>query len=394
MKDAITRFLADRVSGTGSSERTKMLEYAAKYTGTVNLGRGDPDLPTPANIVKAGQQALAEGATHYSHWAGVPQLRQAIARYLQDFDQVTYDPAAEIIVTNGAQEAIVVAMLGLINDGDEVLVPEPRYTPYDFSIALAGGKLVPVHTCAEDKWAVTTRELIKVVSPRSKVLLLINPNNPTGALMNSEELQSVADFAKEHDLVVISDELYSGLLFDGAQWKSIASLPDMRERTIIINGFSKTFSMTGWRLGYLSGPAELVQPMLEVHYSLTICAPAMSQAAGIEALNGDVATLNKSLPLYDARRKLAMERLSSTGLPFVKPMGTFYIFPDVRKYGMKSFDFCVRLLEQANVLVFPGTVFGASGEGYVRMSLLRPYEELEEGFRRMAGTLQTWQARS
>lgn len=392
MSKSLQRFLAERVRQEGVSERAKMMEIAANYKDTVNLGRGDPDLETPPYIIKAAQDALANGATHYSPWAGILPLRQAIARYLADFDKVAYDPAREIMVTTGAQEAIVTTILTLVNPGDEILVPEPRYTPYDFSIALAGGRLVPVPTFAEDNWAVTVRELEKIVTPRSKILLLINPNNPTGSLMGVDELTEMADFAKKHDLIVISDELYSGLLFERVPWTSIAALPGMKERTIVINGFSKTYSMTGWRLGYLAGPAELVQPMLEVHYSLTICAPAVSQAAGLAAFNDNQAAgaIAETVKIYEERRNLAMQRLDEIQLPYVKPMGTFYIFPQISKYGLNSFDFCVRLLDQANVMVFPGTAFGPAGEGFVRISLLRPYLEVEEGFNRMAKVLSKW----
>lgn len=390
METSLRRFIADRAIVDTASERARMLEIAARYKDVISFGRGDPDLATPANVIEAGRVALASGATHYSHWAGVPKLREAIAGYLQKFDGIGYDPLKEIIVTNGAQEAIVVTMLTLLNPGDEVLVPEPRYTPYDFSIALAGGKLVTVPTFAEDNWAVTVRELKKAITPRTKVLLLINPNNPTGTVMLEDNLVEIAKFAREHDLVVISDELYSGLLYENVPWKSIAALPNMRERTIVINGFSKTYSMTGWRLGYLAGPEALVKPMLEIHYSLTICAPAVSQAAGIEALNGSQESVTTTIKTYDERRRLTIQRLTDMKIPFVKPLGAFYVFPDVSKYEMKSFDFCVRLLDQSNVLLFPGTVFGTSGEGFVRLSLLRPIEELAEGFDRMEKVLKSW----
>ncbi|HBW38030.1 pyridoxal phosphate-dependent aminotransferase [Desulfosporosinus sp. BICA1-9] len=390
MSKSLQRFLAERVRLEGVSERAKMMEIAANYKDTVNLGRGDPDLETPQYIIKAAQDALVNGATHYSPWAGILPLRKAIAKYLADFDKVAYDPAQEIMVTTGAQEAIVTTILTLVNPGDEILVPEPRYTPYDFSIALAGGRLAPVPTFAEDNWSVTVRELEKIVTPRSKILLLINPNNPTGTLMGIEELTEIADFAIKHDLIVISDELYSGLLFERVPWTSIAALPGMKERTIVINGFSKTYSMTGWRLGYLAGPAELVQPMLEVHYSLTICAPAVSQAAGLAALNDNQGAVAETVKIYEERRNLAMQRLDEIGIPYVKPMGTFYIFPQISKYGLSSFDFSVRLLDQANVMVFPGTAFGPAGEGFVRISLLRPYIEVEEGFNRMARVLGKW----
>ena len=230
------------------------------------------------------------------------------------------------------------------------------------------------------------------MTPRSKILLLINPNNPTGSLMGVDELTEMADFAKKHDLIVISDELYSGLLFERVPWTSIAALPGMKERTIVINGFSKTYSMTGWRLGYLAGPAELVQPMLEVHYSLTICAPAVSQAAGLAAFNDNQAAgaIAETVKIYEERRNLAMQRLDEIQMPYVRPMGTFYIFPQITKYGLNSFDFCVRLLDQANVMVFPGTAFGPAGEGFVSISLLRPYLEVEEGFNRMAKVLSKW----
>jgi aspartate/methionine/tyrosine aminotransferase len=360
-----------------------MIMMAQQVPGVITLGRGDPDLDTPHHIIKAAQQSLEEGYTHYTAWAGMPELRRAIAEKLKVDNGITVDPNGEVLVTVGAQEAIFVTMFTILNPGDEIIVPEPRYTPYDSSIKLAGGKIVPLVTKAEDGFQVLARDVEKLITPRTKAILLISPNNPTGTAITRQNLEELAAVAQRHDLLVVSDELYEKLVFDGFKPYSMAALPQMAERTITVNGMSKAYSMTGWRVGYVAGPRELISPMNELKYAITICTPVASQRAALAALTGPQECIKETVGIYDQRRELAMNRLDRLGIKYVVPRGTFYVFADIRKFGMISFQFCTFMLEKAKVLIFPGTVFGAAGEGFIRISLLTSLEQLEEAFDRM-----------
>lgn len=377
------RFLAERLQDLPVTERSKMIMMAQQVPGVITLGRGDPDLDTPQHIIKAAQQSLEEGYTHYTAWSGMPELRRAIAEKLKVDNGITVDPKDEVLVTVGAQEAIFLTMFTILNPGDEIIVPEPRYTPYDSSIKLAGGKIVPLVTKAEDGFQVLARDVEKLITPRTKAILLISPNNPTGTAITRQNLEELAALAQRHDLLVVSDELYEKLVFDGFKQYSMAALPQMAERTITVNGMSKAYSMTGWRVGYVAGPRELISPMNELKYAITICTPVASQRAALAALTGPQECIKETVDIYDQRRKLAMNRLDRLGIKYVVPKGTFYLFADVRKFGMISFQFCTFMLEKAKVLIFPGTVFGAAGEGFVRISLLASLEQLEEAFDRM-----------
>ncbi|GBF33316.1 aspartate aminotransferase [Desulfocucumis palustris] len=382
------RFLSDRAKGENpADERRKLIELANELGQIINLGRGDPDLPTPRHIIKAAQEALAEGATHYTAWAGLPGLRKAISKKLAEENGISVNPDKEIIVTVGAQEAIFLAMMTLINPGDEVIVPEPRYTPYDSCIEIAGGKIVPVVARAENNFEITAEDVAEVITPKSKMLLIISPNNPTGAVISRGNLVKIAELAEREDLVVISDELYERLVFDGIQTTSVASLPRMFERTLTVNGFSKAYSMTGWRVGYLAGPGDIISPMLNLKYSVTICAPAVSQYAALAALEESQDCVKETVAVYQERRQAAMRWLDRLGWKYVAPGGSFYILPDVSKYEMKSFDLAVYLLKNARVFTFPGTAFGKAGEGYLRLSLLVSTKEINEAFERIEKAL-------
>lgn len=377
------RFLAERLQDIPISERSRLITMAQQVPDVITLGRGDPDLDTPLHIIKAAQDSLEEGYTHYTPWAGMIELRRAIAEKLKVENGVTVDPKDEVLVTVGAQEAIFLTMFTILNPGDEIIVPEPRYTPYDSSVKLAGGKIVPLVTRQEDGFQVLARDVEKLITPRTKAILLITPNNPTGVAITRKNLEELAGVAQRHDLLVVSDELYEKLLYDGCRHYSMASLPQMAERTITVNGMSKAYSMTGWRVGYVAGPRELIAPMNELKYAVTICAPATSQWAALAALTGPQACIKETVNIYEQRRKLAMERLDRLGIRYVVPQGTFYIFPDISKFGMGSFQFCTFMLEKAKVFIFPGTAFGAAGEGFIRISLLAPPAQLEQAFDRM-----------
>lgn len=383
------RFLAERLKSQGATDdRRKMLALAATLDHVINLGRGDPDLETPQYIMDAAKEGLDKHMTHYSAWAGMPELRRAVARMFQK-DGIDCDPDTEIMITVGAQEAIFLAMQSILNPGDEVIVPEPRYTPYDTCITLAGGKMVPCPTRAENGFEVQAEDIEAAITDKTKAILIVSPNNPTGAVVSRKTAERVAEVAKEHDLLVISDELYGALLFDGAERTSMASLPGMKERTITVSGVSKTYSMTGWRIGFLCAPKGIMNPMLSIKYAVTICATAISQYAALAALESpeSAAAVKEIVDTYDERRKVTMRRLDQLGIEYTVPKGSFYLFCSIKKFGVSSFEFASSLLKETGVFTFPGTCFGSNGEGFIRLSLLVPVEKINEAFDRIEGYL-------
>ena len=379
--------LADRLHARTESVRTRMLDIAAGLDDVIALGRGDPDLATPPHIVEAGRRALAEGATHYTHPMGLPALRAAVARSLAEFDGLEYGEG-EIVITTGAQEAVFAAMLALVNPGDEVIVPSPGYNSYDQAVELAGGVPVAVETRAEEDFALTASAVAAAVTPRTRMLCLLNPSNPTGAVTPPREVARLAEVAVKNDLVVVSDEIYSRLTYDGAEVASAARFPGMRERTITINGFSKSYAMTGWRVGYLAAPASIAKPVAEVHHGLTICAPAVSQHAALAALEGPQDCVDEMRRTYDRRRRAACAAFDGMGLRYGKPAGAFYVYARVADSGLTASEFCVRLLEDARVMMFPGSLFGDRRDDYARVSLLQPQARVEEAMARMARTVE------
>jgi len=378
---AATRF-ADRVKIKQSSVRTRMLDIAAKLTDVIALGRGDPDLDTPAHIVEAGRAALAKGATHYTHPLGMPELRKAIAEAIYRDGGAEY-LTDEIVVTAGAQESMFVAMLALVSPGDEVIIPSPGYNSYHQAVELAEGKIVTVPTYEKDGFALTADEVQKVLTPHSRILCLINPSNPTGMVIPPSEIDKLCTLAIKHDLIVISDEIYAKLTYDNARVQRVAALPGMRQRTITIDGFSKAYSMTGWRVGYFAAPKAFTTPMAEIHHGLAICAPAVSQHAAIAALTGPQDCVEDARRLYDERRKLMCAALDRMGLSYARPNGAFYVYANVSSTGLSASDFCIRLLEEGKVMMFPGSLFGDHCDDYVRISLLQPLAKVEEAAARM-----------
>ena len=378
--------LADRIRQRSESVRTRMLDIAAGLEDVIALGRGDPDLPTPAHIVEAGQRALADGATHYTHPMGLPALREAIGRHLAEFDGLDY-AVDEIVVTTGAQEAVFAAMLACINPGDEVIVPAPGYTSYDQAVELAGGVPVAVPTYEADDFALTAAAVEARLSPRTRMLCLLNPSNPTGSVTPPAEVEALAALAARHDLVVISDEIYARLVYDGAEVLPLARLPGMKERTITINGFSKAYAMTGWRVGYFGAAQPLVKALTEVHHGLTICAPAVSQHAALAALEGPQDCVEEMRRTYDERRRVMCRALDAMGLSYGHPQGAFYVYANVSRTGLAASELCVRLLEDARVMIFPGSLFGDHNDDFLRISLLQPVARIEEAVERMAGTV-------
>lgn len=383
--------IANRVIHKDESIRTKMLGIAAGLQGVIAMGRGDPDLDTPRHIVEAGQKALGAGATHYTAPQGMPELRAAICEKLRRENQLDYTPD-EIIVTAGAQEGIYVAMLALINPGDEVLVTSPGYTSYNQAIELAGGVVVPVNVYQKDNFSLTAEAVKAKITSKTRMLCLMNPSNPTGSVTPRAEVEKLARLAKEHDLIVISDEIYERLVFDGNSVTSVASLPGMKERTLTLNGFSKAYAMTGWRIGYMAAPRELAIPMNEIHHGISICAPAVSQHAGLAALQGSQDCVEEYRQIFAERRKYFRTVLDSLGLTYGEPQGAFYLYTNVSSTGLGAGEFCIKLLQEGRVMMFPGTLFGDHNDHFVRISLLQPMAKLEEAAERMAKTVERLKA--
>jgi aminotransferase len=385
--------LAQRVgavqSGQEGSIFLHMLAISREVPDLISLGRGDPDLPTPPHVIEAAQQALAEGKTKYTPPAGLDQLRTAIAHKLQQDNNLTYDPMREIVVTTGAQEAISVIFQTLLDDGDEVLLPDPYYMAHRQAINAAGGNPVTLRTQLEDNFVVQPDAVEAAITPKTKAIILTSPSNPTGAVIDRQTAATISQIAIKHDLVVISDELYEKLVFDGASVTSIAGLPDMWERTITVNGVSKVYNMTGMRVGYIAAPAEFVEAALELHHLSTICAPTVSQWAALAALTGPQASVQDTLATYIQRRQVILDYLAEYGISSNRPQGAFFVFADIRPTGFSSLEFCEALLQDVQVQIFPGTQYGEGGEGFVRMSFLAPVAELEVALKRFGQFYQT-----
>lgn len=352
-------------------------EIVQSMKDVISLGIGEPDFVTPWHIREAAVYSLEKGRTGYTSNLGAPRLRRAITSYVEKQFSVEYNPHDEIIVTVGVSEAIDIALRALLNPGDEVLYHEPCYVSYSPSILLAGGVPVAVATRAEEEFSLKASDLEKAVTPKTRVLMLNFPTNPTGAVMPLEELKRIAAFAVKHDLVVLTDEIYSELTYDEVAHHSIAALPGMKERTIFLHGFSKAFAMTGWRVGYACGPADIIEAMMKIHQYSILCAPIMAQEAAVEALERGARSMERMKEEYRLRRNFIVSSLNEAGIPCHLPKGAFYVFPDIRGTGMKSRDFSLKLLESKNVAVVPGTAFGPSGEGYVRCSYATAMDQIK-----------------
>ena len=380
----LSKHIANHVRDIPRSGIRDFFEIVQTMADVISLGIGEPDFHTPWRIREAAIYGLERGHTGYTSNLGLPRLRERIAQYVQKNFHVGYDPATEIIVTVGVSEAIDLALRALVNPGDEVLYHEPCYVSYSPSVVLAHGVPVAVPTFAKDNFRMTADELAKLITPRAKVLMMNFPCNPTGATQTREELEKIAALCVKHDLVVLTDEIYSELTYDGGEHVSIAALPGMRERTVFLHGFSKAFAMTGFRVGYACAPPVLTEAMMKVHQYAILCANTMAQDAAIEALesgDGDVAMMRKE---YEARRNFIVRSLNDMGLPCFKPLGAFYVFPDIRSTGLTSREFSLRLLQEKKVACVPGPAFGVSGEGHVRCSYATSLEKIKIAMQRMA----------
>lgn len=375
-------FITPKVLEIPPSGIRAFFELTADNKDIISLGVGEPDFKTPHHIRAACVRALNEGKTMYTPNAGLMELREEIASYLENGFHIRYDPTSEILVTVGSSEAVDLALRTFITPGDEVLVPTPTYIAYAPITHLYGGKVVEVETSADQQFKLTAQALKEKITPQSKVLMLNYPNNPTGAVMTEQDWLPIAKLAIENNLIVISDEIYAELTY-GQQHVSLASLPGMKDRTIVISGFSKAFAMTGWRIGYACGNRELIAGMLKIHQYTVMCAPVLGQIAALESLRIGLEAKEEMKASFDKRRQMFVNGLKEIGLPCHKPQGAFYAFPSIAHTGLTSEQFALRLLSECGVATVPGHVFGSGGEGYIRCSYVTSTERLTESLERM-----------
>ena len=381
-RSALVRRKSHRIVAEDVGFRTKLLEIAAGLPDVIAMGRGDPDFHTPAHIVAAAQKAIANNEHHYTHAAGILPLRQAIAEKLARENGLDYT-SDEIIVTAGAQEAVMLCMLALLDEGDEVLLPSPRFMSYDSAVTMCGGVVVSVPSDEASDFAMVPSEIEKLITERTKVLVLVTPGNPTGAVTPPAMIREIAEIAKRHDLIVISDEIYEKLIWDGQEHLSIATLPGMRERTITLNGFSKSYAMTGWRVGYLAAPAAFTRMLIEPRHTLSINAATPSQFAALAALTGPQDAVAAMVEEYRERRAATMAGLDAMGLTYGFPGGAFYIYVNTSSTGMGGEAFCLHLLREGRVMIQPGTMFGDASDRYIRIGYLQPLPRILEALERM-----------
>ncbi|MFE4710808.1 pyridoxal phosphate-dependent aminotransferase [Paenibacillus sp. NPDC056722] len=378
----LNNWIAPRVQDIPPSGIRAFFELSAGNEDIISLGVGEPDFVTPEHIREACMVALSQGATRYTPNAGLPELREEIAHYLQNNFNLRYDPANEIVVTVGSSEALDLALRAFTAPGDEILLPSPSYIAYSPIAYLNGGTLVEVESKAEEGFKLTAEALQRAITPRSKLLMLNYPNNPTGAIMTAEDWQPIAEIVKANNLLVISDEVYAELTYD-RKHVSIASLPGMQERTIVLSGFSKAFAMTGWRIGYACGHRDLLAAMLKIHQYTAMCAPVLGQIAAIESLRHGLEAMSEMREVYRQRRELLVNGFRSIGMPCHVPEGAFYAFPSIAHTGLDSETFALQLLKEAGVAAVPGYVFGSGGEGHIRCSYSVSTERLYQALERM-----------
>ena len=377
-----SKILSDTVALIKPSGIRKFFDIANTMEDVISLGVGEPDFRTPWQIRSAGIRSLERGRTRYTSNRGLEALREEISKYVSRKYSVAYSPASDILITVGGSEAIDAAIRAVTNPGDEIIIPQPSYVCYEPMTRLAGGVPVIINTKAENEFKLTKEELLSAISEKTKALILPYPCNPTGAIMEKEDLEAIAEVLRERNILVISDEIYAELTF-GANHTSIASIPGMRERTVMINGFSKAFSMTGWRLGYACGPKEIMKEITKIHQFAIMCAPTTSQYAATEALRSCDADVERMKEEYDIRRKIMVKGFCDIGLSCREPKGAFYAFPSIKSTGMTSEEFCEKLLYSKKVALVPGTAFGASGEGFVRASYCYSVEHIKTALARI-----------
>ena len=378
-----TDLIADKAASLQPSGIRKFFDIVAEMDDVISLGVGEPDFDTPWHIREEGIYSLEKGRTFYTSNSGLKELRMEIAAYLQRTQGLEYHYLSQIFVTVGGSEAIDLAMRAMINPGDEVLIPQPSYVSYEPCVVMADGKPVVIELKEENQFRLTPEELEAAITPKTKILVMPFPNNPTGAIMEREDLEKLVPIIEKHDLFVVSDEIYGELTYGGKKHVSIAALPGMQERTILINGFSKAYAMTGWRLGYACGPKEVIRQMVKIHQYCIMCAPTTSQYAAVEALRNGDEDVRRMRESYDERRRFVLFTLKEMGLPCFEPEGAFYVFPCIREFGMTSDEFATNLLKEEKVAIVPGTAFGNCGEGYLRISYAYSIESLKKALKRL-----------
>lgn len=374
--------LSEKVVKIKPSGIRKFFDVVSEMPDAISLGVGEPDFDTPWHVRDEGIYSLEQGRTFYTSNSGLLELREEICKYYIRKFQAAYDPVKECVITVGGSEGIDMALRAMLDSGDEVIIPEPCYVSYLPCVELANGVPVQIALKAENEFRLTPEELEAAITDRTKIVILPFPNNPTGAIMEREDLEKIAEIVKQHDLFVISDEIYAELTYK-SKHVSIASLPDMHDRTIVINGFSKAYAMTGWRLGYALAPAVICEQMTKIHQFAIMCAPTNSQYAAIDAVRNGDKDIEVMVQAYDQRRKFLMQTFREMNIECFEPFGAFYVFPCIKQYGMSSEEFASRLLEREKVAVVPGTAFGDCGEGYLRISYAYSIDELKEAFGRI-----------
>ncbi len=377
------QFVAEKIEKVPPSGIRRFFDIAATMDDVISLGIGEPDFDTPPAVVRAGIRSLEAGETHYTSNSGISALRVALSDHLDRLYGVRYDPETELLITVGVSEALYLALAATTEHGDEVIVPEPCFVSYNAEVIFAGGAPVNVCTSAHNDFQVLSPQIEELITDRTKTLLLGYPNNPTGAVMSRERLLDVAQLAEKHDLLVISDEIYDRLVY-GVEHTCFASLPDMRQRTILLGGFSKSYAMTGWRIGYAAAPAEILAAMRKVHQYTIMSAPTIAQYAALEALESGEQAVEDMRARYDRRRRLIVDGLNSIGLTCFEPKGAFYAFPSIAATGMTDEEFSERLLKEERVACVPGSAFGTCGAGHVRCSYATSYKQIEQALERMA----------
>ena len=376
--------IAEHIKGIPRSGIRDFFEIVQSMDDVISLGIGEPDFATPWHIREAAIFALERGRTGYTSNLGLPRLRRSISDYIQKHFGIRYEPLSEILVSVGVSEAIDLALRALLNQGDEVIYHEPCYVSYAPSIVMAGGVPRAVTTRADEGFVLHAEDLEKAITPRSRVLMLNFPTNPTGAAMDPEELEKIAAVCIKHNLVVLTDEIYCELTYEGRPHHSIATLPGMRERTVLLHGLSKAFAMTGWRIGFACAPSELIEAMMKIHQYSILCAPIMGQDAAIEALDRGEQSVNGMRREYERRRNFIVSSIRDMGLECPSPRGAFYVFPKITSTGLSSRDFSMRLLHEKKVAVVPGPAFGSGGEGHVRCSFATALDQIKIAMVRMA----------
>lgn len=375
--------LSDRIVALKPSGIRKFFDIVSEMNDAISLGVGEPDFDTPWHIRDEGIYSLEKGRTFYTSNAGLKELKEEICHYIKGKQGVTYDPANEVLVTVGGSEAIDIGLRAVLNPGDEVLIPQPSFVSYEPCALMAGGVPVIIELKAENEFRLTAQELEDAITDKTKVLVLPFPNNPTGAIMEREDLEAIAEVIRKHDILVMSDEIYAELTYK-EKHVSIVEIEGMQERTILINGFSKAFAMTGWRLGYACGPKAIIEQMIKIHQFAIMCAPTTSQYAAVEALRNGDGDVQEMRTAYNQRRRYLMNAFREMNLECFEPFGAFYVFPCIKEFGMTSEEFANRFLAEEKVAVVPGTAFGDCGEGYLRISYAYSLENLKIAIGKLA----------